>query len=555
MIRSRPPGEEARPRRYSSGAAACSSGNPSKPSACANRTTVELDVFARRANSSAVAKAASSRWSTMYWPTSFCERENSSKRWRISSVSVTAGLTERVTAEQFVPATVVPSLIRRAAPLLTLLVVLFTAAAANATACGNPAVCGTDEGDDVFFTGETTGVQFFGENGHDTVAGSVYDDRLVGGGGNDEIHGDRGDDALDGGDDSDLLFGGPGNDSLRERRFGFDTLFGGPGDDTLAGGRANDKLYGGIGNDVLYGGSGTDRLYGGPGDDTLYGGPNRDYYDCGPGNDTVYYTRRDTGPSSLERHDGFIPKAAGCERVIEGDPTADFPLRDKVATAGNDVMAGTDGPDLLEGKGGSDKLEGGPGDDELEGDGASLQGDDTLIGGDGNDRLAGRAGNDRLFGDATDGSGSAGDDELVGGSGHDLLVGGAGSDALMGAYDGDRIIAGSGNDVVSLLGGDTTDPNGTVYVDCGSGVDLVVINPARRGTYRHCEYFDDQWHEADSGQLLRPSPEVFPPGTEPARAARHKRGQSIFVTARAWAVAAPAEPDGAAGPPSISFDG
>src|SRR4051812_49010132 len=524
MIRSRPPGEESRPRRYSSRAAAWSSGKPSKPSACANRTTVELDVFARRANSSAVAKAASSRWSTMYWPTSFCERENSSKRWRISSVSVTAGLTERVTAEQFVPATVVPSLIRRAAPLLTLLVVLFTAAAANATACGNPAVCGTDEGDDVFFTGETTGVQFFGENGHDTVAGSVYDDRLVGGGGNDELHGDRGDDAMDGGDDTDLLFGGPGNDTLRERRFGFDTLFGGPGDDTLASGRANDKLYGGTGNDVLYGGSGTDRLYGGPGDDTLYGGPNRDYYDCGPGNDTVYYTRRDLGPSSLERHDGFIPKAAGCERVLEGDPTATFPLRNKVATAGNDVMAGTDGPDLLEGKGGSDKLEGGLGDDELEGDGASLQGGDTLIGGDGSDRLAGRAGNDRLFGDATDGSGSPGDDELVGGSGHDLLVGGAGSDALMGAYDGDRIIAGSGNDVIALLGGDTTDPNGTVYVDCGSGVDLGVINPARRGPYRPCGDFDGPGHEADWGQLLRPSPEVFPQGTEPARAARHTRG-------------------------------
>jgi Tol biopolymer transport system component len=128
----------------------------------------------------------------------------------------------------------------------------------------------------------------------------------------------------------------------------------------------------------------------------------------------------------------------------------------------------------------------------------------------------------------------------VGGSGRDLLVGGGGNDALMGAYDGDRILAGAGNDTVSLLGGDTTDPNGTVYVDCGSGVDLVVINPARRGRYRNCEYFADQWHEADSGSLLRPSPEVFPPGAEPARAAR---------------AGDPAEPAGAAGPPSISYDG
>src|SRR3954454_20848648 len=500
----------------------------------------------------------------MYCPTSFCERENSSKRWRISSVRVTAGLTERVTADCFVPLCAVPSLV--CALCLLLALVSPASAAPPPTKCGvSGPVCGTDEGDDVFFLGESAAVQFFGENGHDTVAGSVFGDRLVGGGGNDELHGDRGDDAIDGGDDSDVLFGGPGNDTLREGRFGFDTLFGGPGDDTLAGGRANDKLYGGTGNDVLYGGSGTDRLYGGPGDDSLYGGPNRDYFDCGPGNDTVYYTRRDTGPSSLERHDAFIPKAAGCERVVEGDPTADFPLRDQVATSGNDVLPGTEGADLLEGKGGSDKLVGRGGNDEREGDGSSWQGEDTLVGGPVDDRLAGRSGNDRLFGDEPDASGPAGNDEIVGGSGHDLLVGGGGDDALMGAYDGDRILAGAGNDVVSLLGGDTTDPNGTVFVDCGPGSDVVVINPARRGTYKNCEQFADQWHEADFGRLLRPSPEVFPPGAEPARAAGATRGQAPCCAAarraRASAFAVPLEPvtpadaDGGAGPPSISYDG
>jgi Tol biopolymer transport system component len=419
-----------------------------------------------------------------------------------------------------------------------------TAAAALPTKCGTDPFCGTDEGDDVFFTGQPAGVQFFGENGHDTVTGSVFDDRLVGGGGNDDLYGDRGNDTLDGGDDSDVLFGGPGDDTIRERRFGFDTLYGGPGDDTLAGGRANDKLYGGTGNDTLYGGSGTDHLYGGPGDDTLYGGPNRDYFDCGPGNDTVYIIRRDTGPSSLERHDAFIPKTAGCEHVIDGDPTAPFPLRDQVGTAGDDTLFGSDGADLLEGKGGSDKLDAGAGNDEIEGDGSSLQGNDTEIGGPGDDRLAGRAGNDLLFGDEREPTGPAGNDEIVGGSGRDTLVGGGGNDLLMGAYDGDRILAGSGNDVVSLLGGDTTDPNGTVYVDCGPGTDVVVINPARRGTYRNCEYFADQWHEADWGQLMRPSPEVFAPGAQLA----HASAFSVELAPKA-------APDGSAGPPSISADG
>src|SRR5918999_61916 len=99
----------SRARRYSSRAADCSSGKPSKPSACAKRTTVELEVFARRASSSAVWKAASSRWSTMYWPTSFCERENSSKRWRISSESVSAVVPVRVTAPVFAGGREVPS--------------------------------------------------------------------------------------------------------------------------------------------------------------------------------------------------------------------------------------------------------------------------------------------------------------------------------------------------------------------------------------------------------------------------------------------------------------
>src|SRR3954453_23657723 len=74
--------------RYSSRAASCSSGNPSKPSAWLKRTTVLLDVLARRASSSAVWKATSSRWSTTYWATSFWERENSSKRDEMYAESV-----------------------------------------------------------------------------------------------------------------------------------------------------------------------------------------------------------------------------------------------------------------------------------------------------------------------------------------------------------------------------------------------------------------------------------------------------------------------------------
>ena len=424
---------------------------------------------------------------------------------------------------------------------------------------GSGPICGTDEGDDLWLAGEDGGVGFFGENGHDTVEGSAYGDSITGGGGNDELHGGRGDDTLDGGDDSDVLFGGAGDDRLVERRFGFDRLYGGLGNDLLFGGRANDRLYGGMGADRLYGGSGNDRLFGGPGDDHLYGGPGRDVYDCGPGNDTVHATNRQTVPGSLGARDPFIRAAAGCERVVFGDPSADFPLVNRVGGNGNDVIAGWDNGDLLEGKGGADKLDGRGGDDELEGDGTTRQGADLLIGGPGHDRIAGRAGSDRIFGDATDAGGGSGNDELVGGSGRDTMVAGPGDDLVVGRYDGDRVIAGDGNDVVTLLGGDTGDPNGSVFVNCGPGLDTVVINPARRGRFARCEFFADQFHEADHGDLLRPSPVVMPataaqkraiwaPGAQFGRLARTGRGSQL-------AEPAPAEPDGGAGPPSIDFDG
>ena len=428
--------------------------------------------------------------------------------------------------------------------LLTLLLALALAGGVSAQACGGSTLCGTDEGDDLWLAGEDSGLAFFGENGHDTVEGSAYADSLTGGGGNDELHGGRGDDALDGGDDSDVLFGGAGNDRLVERRFGFDRIFGGQGDDLIFGGRANDRLYGDTGNDNVYGGSGNDRLHGGPGDDVLWGGPGRDVYDCGPGNDTVHATNRRTVPGSLGARDPFIRAAAGCERIVYGDPSADFPLVNRVGGNGDDVITGWENGDLLEGKGGADKLDGRAGDDELEGDGTSNQGGDLLIGGAGNDRIAGRAGNDRIFGDETDATGASGADELVGGSGRDTLVAGPGDDLVVGAYDGDRVLAGNGNDVVTLLGGDTGDPNGTVYVNCGPGLDTVVINPARRGRYARCEFFADQFHEADHGRLLHPSPVVLA-----------SRGAAPPARARAAQAEPPVEPDGAAGPPSIDFDG
>jgi Tol biopolymer transport system component len=416
---------------------------------------------------------------------------------------------------------------------------------------GGP-VCGTDEGDDAGFAGEDSPVRFFGENGHDTFVGSRYGDAVNGGGGNDEIHGGRGDDTIDGGDDSDTLFGGLGDDLIVERRFGVrELLFGGPGNDVVAGGRGNDFVFGGTGDDVVLGGNGPDRLFGGPGNDTLFGGSGRDVFDCGPGQDTVYRVRGAPG------RDAFVSRDAECERIVDSDPTGDFPLRDIRGTNGADSLVGGGERDLLQGKGGADRMFAGGGDDELEGDGATAQGPDLMMGGSGSDRLAGRAGDDRLYGDArSQTAGPPGTDELVGGSGRDALVGGPGGDLLLGAYDGDRLLAGAGNDVVGLLGGDTSDENARVFVDCGGGRDVVVINPDRRGTFRNCESFAAQFYTADFGFYFRPSPELYPAGLPVASraratAARRPRGRR----SQEPPPPAPADPDGGASAPSISADG
>ncbi len=77
------------------------------------------------------------------------------------------------------------------------------------------------------------------------VAGTHYDDHLLG---------DSGPNRLEGGEGNDTLSGRAGNDYLKGHA-GNDTIDGGRGDDTVYGGEGDDVLTGGIGNDVF-------RLYG-----------------------------------------------------------------------------------------------------------------------------------------------------------------------------------------------------------------------------------------------------------------------------------------------------
>jgi serralysin len=98
-----------------------------------------------------------------------------------------------------------------------------------------------------------------------------------------------------------------------------------------------------------------------------------------------------------------------------------------VATAGNDLLVGTNLNDTLNGLGGADTLKGAGGQDLLTG----AKGNDWLYGQEGRDRLSGELGNDVL-------SGGAGNDYLQGTTSQtlsrteaDQLVGGTGADRFI----------------------------------------------------------------------------------------------------------------------------
>lgn len=92
----------------------------------------------------------------------------------------------------------------------------------------------------------------------ENVAGTQFDDQLLGDDAANRLYGNAGNDLLDGRSGNDVLYGGAGND----------TLLGYLGDDTLSGGTGADHLEGGAGNDTLEGGVDDDHVYGGAGDDT-----------------------------------------------------------------------------------------------------------------------------------------------------------------------------------------------------------------------------------------------------------------------------------------------
>ncbi|KAA1421402.1 calcium-binding protein [Nocardioides humilatus] len=238
--------------------------------------------------------------------------------------------------------------------------------------------------------------------GVEVVAGTKYDDVLIGQSGKEVIYGGGGKDTLDGRGGDDNLFGGKGADRIvyakattkvrvdltdevalvgndRDDFRDIEDVVGTRFDDRIVGDRHNNHLIGGGGDDLIKGKNGDDVLEGGAGDDLFFPSGGDDFVDGGD-NDAV---------TSTGEHGDMVSYQG--DTVDEGESGFSAELRTHPFT-GNPPFAQGVGDDTLSGiesvRGVKDKTNILIGNDEA----------NVLIGGDKTDLVHGRGGNDLIFG-------------------------------------------------------------------------------------------------------------------------------------------------------------
>jgi Ca2+-binding RTX toxin-like protein len=308
------------------------------------------------------------------------------------------------------------------------------------------------------------------------VAGSQFDDTLIGSAGDDEFAGQDGDDSIVGGTGFDTVYyddgavNGPVSVNLASTTAtgdGTDTLVGIEGvvgsefNDTMFGDGNANAFVGGFGNDSLVGSGGNDTLQGDDGDDTLAGGDGNDLMVGGNGFDIFGYSNLVVGLN--------VSLATG---VATGNGNDTLSGIDGIAAGGgDDTLAGSSANEFFRGALGNDYIDGGAGIDRASydvavgffevtsgvtvdlgaGTATGSHGNDTLVG---IENLRGSDFADALVGDANANNfeARAGDDSLDGAGGNDTLQGELGDDTLLGGDGEDFLIGGDGND--SIVGGD-----------------------------------------------------------------------------------------------------
>ena len=377
-------------------------------------------------------------------------------------------------------------------------------------------------GDDIIF-GLDGNDRLAGGSGDDFLYGGEGIDRLIGGRGADYLDGGEGDRdyALYNNSDAGVIIdlevghaegGHAEGDTLVniERVAGSrfdDILVGDANNNALIGRDGSDVLVGGAGNDVLNGGDGNDTLIGGEGKDNLLGGAGADFLNGGDGDDDRANYRRSQEGVTVD-----LATGTGSDGDAEGDVLVN--IEQIIGSEFDDTLIGDDADNRLVGRDGEDYLEGGAGDDILVGG----DDDDVLVGGAGSDRLNGQSGDrdtvdytaseeavdvnlttrrgsggdaegDRIF-NVEDIRGSDFNDVLTGADGVNRLAGNEGDDELIGMGGDDMLLGGEGADIIN--GGEGIDTANYQHADEGVGVDLAsggFAGEATGDTFIDVEFF------------------------------------------------------------------
>jgi Ca2+-binding RTX toxin-like protein len=297
-----------------------------------------------------------------------------------------------------------------------------------------------------------------GDANANTLDGYEGDDSLVGGAGNDHFYESTGDDYIDGGDGIDTLNYSPGwsavhvdlgisgpqtiRDGESDTIVNIENLVGTSYSDVLIGDGGDNEIQGLEGDDLLKGGAGADSLFGGYGNDTLEGGS---------GADSFFFTYAPAS-AGIDRISDFV---SGTDRIVLDNSKFTSLLGVGQLSAaqfrsGAGVATAADADDYLiyntttgalyydaDGSGGSHlpiQIA------VLHGEGAAtlLHSDIEVIGA-AHSTINGTAGNDSL-------SGTNGADLILGGDGDDTLDGGSGNDTINGGDGIDTVTYASSTD-------------------------------------------------------------------------------------------------------------
>ena len=282
--------------------------------------------------------------------------------------------------------------------------------------------------------------------GIEDLAGSSFDDTLIGNSDANRLFGGAGNDVLVG-SSGDILDGGAGSDTAS-----YVDTFGVTADLAVTGPQSTAGTLVGIENligsslyaDVLKGDGGSNRLIAGGGHDTLMGRGGDDILDGGDGFDTVSYADALAGVTVDLARAGPQNTGEGTDTLISIENVTGSAFADTLrGTSGDNILIGGAGDDTLFGLGGSnDRLDGGDGIDTASYAGvtAGVRVDLNVTGsqytGIGSDRLISIENvTGSSFADTL--TGNAGANALIGGGGIDVLTGGLGRDTLTGGADRD----------------------------------------------------------------------------------------------------------------------